>query len=171
MNAETGRRLPPEVILALLAIGIGIVESFLPRPVPFMKFGLANIITIIAVLKYGTITGLKVNILRAVAVSLFLGTMATPAFILSLSGGIISALVMGAVKRFFSVPGVSVSGSIAGLYVQSAFVMLLFPAIPMTGLLITVTVWGVLSGLVTGIIALIILNRGILPLGNRFETY
>ena len=115
MNAETGRRLPPEVILALLAIGIGIVESFLPRPVPFMKFGLANIITIIAVLKYGTITGLKVNILRAGAVSLFLGTMATPAFILSLSGGIISALVMGAVKRFFSVPGVSVSGSIAGL--------------------------------------------------------
>lgn len=163
---ESKNKIPVEVLLALIAIGIGVIESFIPRPVPFMKFGLANIITIIAVLRYGTLTGLKVNLLRVTAVSLLLGTIATPTFLLSLAGCTISALVMGVVKQFFSVPGVSVSGSIAALYAQLGLVVFLFPGIPLTGFFITVTAWGVLSGLFTGIMALLVLKHDILPLNT-----
>lgn len=162
MPDEKTNRIPVEVRLSLIAVGIGILEGLLPKPVPFMKFGLANIITIIAVVRYGLLTALKVNLLRVIAVSLLLGTLLTPTFLLSLAGGITSAVVMGGVKKFFSVPAVSVSGSLASLYIQLSLVLVLFPDVPLRGLLLVVTVWGVLSGLFTGSMALLFLKHNIL---------
>ena len=91
-------RIRIEVLLVMLAIGASVLENLIPRPIPFIKPGLANVVTVAAIVKYGFWTGLRVNILRATGAVIFIGTLATPTCLLSLSGGIASALVMGSVS-------------------------------------------------------------------------
>lgn len=153
-------RIGAEVLMVILATGIGLIENMLPRPLPFIKPGIANIVTVAAVAKYGTFTGLRVNLLRATGAALFTGTLATPSYLLSLCGGASSALVMGLVIRFLSVTGTSVSGSLASLWTQLALACALLPGLPAGSLLPTLSAWGFLSGALTGIIAAVMLRKG-----------
>ena len=155
-----GYRAGTEVFLVLLAIGAGVIENIIPRPIPFLKPGLANVITVAAIARYGIWTGLRVNILRAAGAALFTGTIATPTFLLSLSGGIASALVMGTVIRLFSVIGTSVTGSLSSLFAQLLAAYLLLPGLPAASLVLPLTLWGTLSGTVTGIVAIVLLRNG-----------
>jgi heptaprenyl diphosphate synthase len=82
-------------LLAAYAIGLHSFESLLPSPVPWLKLGLANIITLVTLLLYGMRTAIAVTLIRVILVSLFTGTFLGPAFILSLGGGIISTVTMG----------------------------------------------------------------------------
>ena len=115
---ERADRVRIEVLLVLLAIGAGVIENIIPRPIPFIKPGLANVITVAAIARYGFWTGLRLNILRSTGAALVIGTLATPTYLLSLSGGIASALLMGSVKKILSVTGMSVAGSLGSLSVQ-----------------------------------------------------
>ncbi len=76
--------------LAALAISIHIFESALPSPLPGVKLGLANIITLFTFLHFGWRDALYVSLLRVVIGSLLLGTFLSPTFILSLSGALFS---------------------------------------------------------------------------------
>lgn len=149
-----------EVLLVLLATAISVLESALPRPVPFMKPGFANMVTVAAVWKYGLPTALRVNILRSVGAALLLGTLATPSFLLSLAGGVSSALAMGLLRRALSIPGISVAGSVASLWTQLLSASIMLPGLPIGTLLLPLALWGVLSGSLTGIFAVLLLRRG-----------
>lgn len=148
-----------EVLLVILAVGTGVVENLIPRPLPFIKLGLANVITVAAITKYGFWTGLRVNVLRATGAALFLGTLATPTYLLSIFGGIASAMVMGGVKKYFSVTGMSVSGSLGSLSIQLLTASVLLPGLPLDSLIIPLAIWGFLSGTITGIVATVLLRR------------
>ena len=80
--------------LTALAITIHIMESALPAPVPGLKPGLANVITIIVLLQFGWATAAWVSLLRVLCGSLLLGTFLTPAFVLSLGGALSSMGVL-----------------------------------------------------------------------------
>jgi heptaprenyl diphosphate synthase len=151
-------------MLALAATALGVIDGLIPRPLPFLRTGLANVVTVMAVLRYGTGLALTVNLMRSLAVSLFLGTVATPAFALSLSGGAASALLMGAlaglVPRYISVTGLSVAGAVASLGFQLLAAVLLLPGIPAGPLLLPITAWGVVSGAFTGVLAALLMRRG-----------
>ncbi len=157
---ERVNRLRIEVLLVILATGAGVIENLIPRPFPFLKPGLANVVTVAAIAKYGFWTGLRVNILRSTGAALFIGTLATPTYLLSLSGGIASALVMGSVKRIFSVTGMSVAGSLGSLSVQLLTASLLLPGLPVASLVLPLSIWGTLSGTITGIVAIVLLKKG-----------
>ena len=157
---ERVNRVRIEVLLVILAIGAGVIENLIPRPIPFIKPGLANVVTVAAIVKYGFWTGLRVNVLRSTGAALFIGTLATPTYLLSLAGGIASALVMGSVKRIFSVTGMSVAGSLGSLLVQLLTASMLLPGFPVAGLLLPISIWGTLSGTITGIVAIVLLRRG-----------
>ena len=75
---------------AALAITIHIAESALPSPLPGVKPGLANVVTIVVLMQFGWRMAVWVNLLRVVAGSLIIGTFLTPTFILSLSGALVS---------------------------------------------------------------------------------
>lgn len=81
--------------LAALAITIHIAESMLPSPLPGIKPGLANVITIAALLLYGWRAAVWVSLLRVVVGSLLIGTFLTPTFVLSLSGALAALAVIG----------------------------------------------------------------------------
>ncbi len=160
VSENRGNRTRIEVFLVVLATGAGIIEGLLPRPVPFIKPGLANIITVAAIAKYGIWTGLRVNILRATGAAFFMGTLATPTFLLSLSGGIASAIIMGSVLKVFSLTGMSVAGSIGSLMTQLLVASILLRGLPVSNLLLPLSIWGTLSGTITGIVAIVLLRKG-----------
>ena len=76
--------------LAAIAIGLHLVESVVPSPLPGVKPGIANIITLYVLYRFDFATAAWVSLLRAVAGSLLLGSFLSPAFVLSLSGAIAS---------------------------------------------------------------------------------
>lgn len=144
------------VLLAASAV-LGVVDSMLPRPLPFFRIGLANIPAVIAVFRYGWLRTLELNALRSFTVALLTGTLGTPTFVLSLSGAVISATVMGAVQGAFrgrlSYAGVSVSGAVASLWAQLLAAGLILNDIPLANMVPFLSLWGVVSGVVTGIAA------------------
>ncbi len=114
-------------VLVTFAVVIHTVEAALPlpMPVPGVRLGLANIITLLALVLYGLQSGLTVAVLRTLLGSLVAGGFLGFGFWLSLAGGILSCLVMAAalplVRRgWATLLSVSVLGAAAHSLVQLA---------------------------------------------------
>jgi heptaprenyl diphosphate synthase len=103
-------------LLSAYALALHGFESLLPTPVPWLRLGLANIITLTALVLYGLRVAIMVTLIRVILSSLLTGTFLGPAFILSLGGGITSTLAMGFVlsiaPRLFSIIGLSLIGAL-----------------------------------------------------------
>lgn len=80
--------------LAAFAVGLSLVDAAVPSPLPGVKPGLANIITLVVLTRWGLRDAIWVSLLRVVAGSLLLGSFLTPSFFLSLSGAGASLLVL-----------------------------------------------------------------------------
>lgn len=85
---------------AALAICIHILESALPSPLPGIKPGLANVVTLIVFCRYGWQMAAWVSLLRVLVGSILIGTFLSPTFFLSASGALSSVLALGAVYGF-----------------------------------------------------------------------
>jgi heptaprenyl diphosphate synthase len=148
-------------LLSAYAVALHGFESLLPTPIPWLRLGLANIITLITLLLYGIRAAMIVTLIRVILASLFIGTFLGPAFILSLGGGVTSTLTMGFVlyvaPRLFSTIGLSLVGALFHNIAQLVLAYFLFirrieaillisPFIILIGAL-TGTVNGVISGL------------------------
>ena len=109
-------------LLASLAIVIHTLEASLPTPFPWLKFGLANIITLSTIVLFGLRAGLTITILRVFIGTLLTGTFLTPSFFLAFSGGIASTLVLAITYKYlgrtFSIIGISVIGAYTHTIVQ-----------------------------------------------------
>jgi heptaprenyl diphosphate synthase len=109
------RRYAVIIILVTNAILVSLLESIIPVPVPVpgVKLGLANIITLVALVFLPLTDVLLIVIIRCFVVALLTRGVMMLAF--SLSGGILSALIMLLIyKRFsqyFSIKGISVLGA------------------------------------------------------------
>ncbi|MFP4200242.1 MAG: Gx transporter family protein [Bacillota bacterium] len=93
MNARRLSRLA--LFIAMGAI-LHWVEGTLPAPVPIpgAKLGLANLITLLAVVMWGVRDALVVAVGRALLGSLLGGTFGTLAFFMSTGGAVSAALIM-----------------------------------------------------------------------------
>lgn len=146
-------------MLSAYALALHGFESLLPTPIPWLRLGLANIITLTTLFLYGIQSAIMVTLIRVILASLFTGTFLGPAFILSLGGGVTSTLTMGIVlyvsPRLFSTIGLSLIGAlfhnIAQLFLayflfiqRIEAILLISPAIIFIGTL-TGTVNGVVS--------------------------
>jgi len=80
--------------LAAFAIALHMIEAVIPSPLPGVKPGIANIITLFVLYRYGFATAAWVSILRVFASSLLLGQFLSPAFSLSLGGAVVSLVVL-----------------------------------------------------------------------------
>jgi heptaprenyl diphosphate synthase len=85
--------------LAALAIGLSVAEAVVPSPIPGIKPGLANIVTLLVLERWGLRTAAWVSLLRVVAGSLVLGTFLSPSFFLGFTGAVSSLLVLAAAHR------------------------------------------------------------------------
>jgi heptaprenyl diphosphate synthase len=91
--------------LAAAAVGLSLFDAAIPLPLPGIKPGLSNIVTLIVLARYGWRTAAWVAGLRVVVVGILLGQLLAPGFFMSLAGALSSLLALaGAVrlpKRWF----------------------------------------------------------------------
>jgi heptaprenyl diphosphate synthase len=80
--------------MAAVALGLTVLENAIPSPLPGVKPGLANIVTLIVLARYGWRVAAWVSLLRVVAGSLLFGNFLAPGFFLSLSGALCSLAVL-----------------------------------------------------------------------------
>ncbi len=104
-----------------MAIGLHVLEAIFPSPLPGVKPGIANIITLFVLIEFDFVTAAWVSLLRVFASGLLLGHFLSPTFVLSLSGALASLIVLFVAqylpKRYFSAITLSILaafGHIAG---------------------------------------------------------
>ncbi len=151
-------------LLAALAITIHIAESALPTPLPGIKPGLANIITIATLCLYGLRTAAWVLMLRVLAGSLLLGTFLSPTFALSFSGAVAALLVLSVARLIpglgFGAVGYSLLAALAHMAGQFTVAYWLFiPHPALLQLFPVLMTAAVLFGLVSGIIVATMLKH------------
>lgn len=147
----TARRTALLGILCALATALSFLEGFLPvLPVPGAKLGLSNLVTMVALSSMGLPAALTVTLAKALFALLRGGT----AFLMSLSGGLLSTLVMALAwrlfRRRFSFVGIGILGAVAHNGGQLGMaVILLGPSILAYGpwLLVLALIAGTATGL------------------------
>lgn len=157
-----------EIVLLSLLVALAIVlrglEGLIPNPFPWVRIGLANIMTLLAILLFGLKSGILLTVLRVFITSLFFGTFLSPTFIISFSAGVCSTLVMGGLhlwfQKAFSPIGISVLGGFTHnltqlfvaylLIVRRGEIFYLFPILSMIG---------ILSGFFNGCIVVVLYRR------------
>ena len=109
------RKLTLLALLTAIALTIFMVEAQIPAlvPIPGIKLGLANIVTVFALYALGPGQALLILLARCFLGAVFAGNM--NALIFSLLGGVTAMLVMIGLSRLrkLSVYGVSVGGAAA----------------------------------------------------------
>lgn len=114
--------------LAAIAIVLHMFEAVIPSPLPGVKPGIANIVTLYVLYQYGFATAAWVSILRVFASSLLLGQFLSPTFVLSLSGALLSlsalSLAIYLPKKWFSPISLSIFAAFAHIAGQLIIVRL-----------------------------------------------
>ena len=149
----TARQLTLCAMLTALALALSWVERFLPLslliPLPGIKLGLANVVTLFALCALGPLPTGGILLARCFLGSLFAGSLS--GLIFSLSGGILSLFVMLLMKKTgLSVYGISVCGAAAhnvGQILAAMGVMKTAAVVSYLPLLLLVSVP---AGLITG---------------------
>lgn len=142
------------IILVTNAILISLLEFFvfIPLPIPGIKLGLANIITLLAIVFLSFRYVLNVVVIRCLVVAVLTRGVLTLAF--SLTAGILSALVMAVLyKRFsnmFSIKGISIAGALVHNTTQIVVASLLLGQVVIFYYLPILLVAAVFTGYITG---------------------
>lgn len=144
--------------MAAVALGLTLIENAVPSPLPGVKPGLANIVTLIVLARYGWRAAAWVSLLRVVAGSLLFGNFLAPGFFLSLAGALCSLLVLAAAQhlpaRWFGPVSHSVCAAFAHIAGQMAVVYLwLIPHSGIAWLLPLFAAAALIFGTVNGLVA------------------
>lgn len=137
------------------------LESLIPSPIPWIRLGLANVVTLLALKWWGMKEALIVLIMRVILGSLLSGKFLSPVFLIAISGGIASTLVMGMGlrlgERILSLIGISIMGAVAKnviqilvtyfIYIRQVYILYLFPIFLFSSL-ITGTLIGIFAHLI-----------------------
>jgi heptaprenyl diphosphate synthase len=153
---------------AALAITIHIAESALPSPLPGVKPGLANVVTLLVLCHYGWRMAAWVALLRVLVGSVLIGTFLSPAFFLSAAGALASITALGllsAISRALPVwavgpLGLGVASALAHMTGQFWIAYTLF--VPHPGLLTLYPVlmtFAAVLGVVGGVLTRTVLAR------------
>ena len=122
--------------MAAIAIALHVVESVIPSPLPGVKPGIANIVTLYIFSQYGFKSAAWVSLLRVFASSLILGQFLTPSFLLSLTGAIASLGMLWLLQKlptqFFSVISLSILCAFA--HIAGQFIVVRAWLIPHDGI-------------------------------------
>lgn len=161
-----------------------ISETLIPHPIPGLRFGFANIISLVVLLQYGFKPALTITLLRTIVSSFILGSFLSPGFILSFTSGFLNICAIGLLHRFssshsvlrFSPIGLGIIGAFMHNLVQICLAFILLIQMPeifylVPWLSIGAVFMGGFSGWLTlQIIAEMNLNTVIRPIATENEN-
>ena len=144
--------------MAALALGLSVLEAAIPSPLPGVKPGLANIVILIVLARYGWRTAAWVSLLRVLAGGLLMGSFLSPGFFLGLTGAIFSLAILAASQhlptRWFGPVTHSILAAFA--HIAGQLLLVYFWLIPHAGLAYLLPVFALAAlvfGTVNGLIA------------------
>lgn len=150
-------------LLSAIALTIFVIELQIPPliPIPGVKLGLANIVTVFTVFAFRGRDGAAVLAVRIFLGAVFAGNFSTIFY--SAAGGALAILVTIALKRLLTNKQLWVAGAL-GAVAHSIGQMAMAVTLTATpGLLIylpVMIVCSIITGIFTGLCAQLILNRG-----------
>ena len=163
----TTKKLALCAVLTALALGLSTLESLFPVsvlvPLPGIKLGLANIVTVFALYRLGDIPALEILIARCLLGAMFAGNAS--ALLFSLMGGVLAMLTMIVLRRVrgLSVYGVSIAGAAAHNIGQICAAMVVLGGTAVLGYLPVLLGVSLITGTLTGFVASLLFRamRGI----------
>ena len=141
-------------LCASVAMILSYIEFLLPplfSSVPGIKMGLANIIIIFILYRFGVASAFAVSGVRLVLVTLLFGNVMT--LLYSAVGALLSLVLMSVAKRinFFSQVGVSILGGVAHNAGQILVAMVVMETVEIGYYMIVLTVSGTIAGILIGL--------------------
>ncbi len=130
MNMSKTKKMVMLAVFSSQAIVLSIIENWIPMPSTFpgVKLGLANIMVIVTIVFFGFKDALILVAIRTVISSLLMGGVTV--FLFSISGGILSTVVMSFLyhkyENLFSIIGISIAGAVMhniGQLLMASFMM------------------------------------------------
>lgn len=151
-------------LLLALSIVLNIIESVIPLfngYIPGLKLGLANIVILFVLYCYSFKDALYVSLLRVVLVGITRTGLFSVAFFFSLGGAFLSIIMMSLFKKMtnLSVIGISIIGSISHSIGQIIMAIILIKSNLMVMYLPWLLLFSIPTGIVTGKIALKMLEN------------
>jgi len=164
------------IVIMALMVALGVIlhrlEALLPLPTPWVKLGLANLMTLMALVYLGAREAFIVTLLRVILGSILAGTFLGPTFFLSLAGGLAGTAIMCGIynrgKGPFSLIGVSICGAYMHTFITAICVY--FFLIKQTSFFVLLPFFfslALVTGILTGMAGNLLSQKIELPIGCR----
>ena len=149
-------------VFTAVALILAYVEFLLPPlfpSIPGIKMGLPNIIIVFLLYRRSAYSAIAVSLLRIVLVTMLFGNVM--ALMYSLSGGILSLLIMILLRRlnFLSTVGVSVAGGVSHNVGQVLMAMLLLEIAELGYYLVVLIITGIIAGVFIGLCGSVLIKK------------
>lgn len=156
------KRLTKLALLTAVALILFVVEAQIPAPVPIpgVKLGLANIVTVYAMFRFGPRDTLLVLLTRVVLGSVFAGSVMALWF--SLAGGLLCWAAMAALRKVLTERQLWVCGILGAMchnLGQMAVCLAVYRSWAVAVYLPVLLLSGIVTGLLTGLTAQFLLKR------------
>lgn len=157
------KKLTVMALLTAIALTIFMIEAQIPPilPVPGIKLGLSNIVTVFAVFAIGSKEAAMILFVRVFLGAVFSGNMSTIFY--SAAGGLLAILSTVALKRILSKQQIWVAGVFGAIAhaVGQMIAAIVISGTPSLAVYLPVMILSaVATGFVTGLSAQLIVNRG-----------
>ncbi|NPV91345.1 MAG: Gx transporter family protein [Firmicutes bacterium] len=167
------KRLAVIAILVAQATVLHYLEGLLPNPIPVpgVKLGLANIITLLALVVFDFKTALSIIVFRTILGSLLNGTLFGVGFFLSFTGAVAAGCLMALLLRIspaLSLIGISIAGAAAHCIGQLFMAALIINQPGIFYYLPVMLLLSVPAGVITGILLKELVR--FLKSTNRFDA-
>lgn len=154
------KRITLNGLLISLALVLSFAERFIPLnlivPLPGVKLGLANIVTMFALFYLGLPSAITITVIRCVLASFLFGGMSS--LLYSLAGAFLALIMMALLKlgysRIFSLIGISMGGAAAHNIGQIMMASLMMRNTAVFAYLPVLLLTGLVTGLLTAIVSL-----------------
>lgn len=149
------RRITMLGLLTTIALTIFMIESALPAlaPIPGIKLGLANIVTLFILLRFQVRDAVLVLFIRIILASVFAGQMVS--FLYSICGGVLCLAVMALVNRLLDKKFIFLTSVFGAIAHNIGQIWAAYFVLGMSGVFVYVPfllLSGVVTGLFTGVI-------------------
>ncbi len=159
------KRIAQGGLFVAVALVLSLIEKLFPLqaviPIPGIKLGLANVVTLFALTVLGTRQAVTILLCRVTLAAIFMGSIT--GFLFSLFGGLLALLVMRLLLlregRWFSLVGISIGGAAAHNIGQIAAAMLTLGTFDVLGYLPLLLLSAIPMGFVTGLTAFAVLGH------------
>lgn len=138
-----------------LSLIFSYAELFIPKIIPFLKFGLSNIV-ILSAFSLNFFSFFILTVLKSVCSSIFSGTIFTPFFLISLAQSVLSGIFMFVLfklnkifrEKLLGIYGISICGSVLSGVIQT-FLASLYLGKEIFSLIGIILIFNLISGIVT----------------------